>query len=190
MSIKSFLVLTALLIFALSLFAPLMAADEAAPKEEPAVATEKPAGPPAMEAPAAQPAPAPSAEEPAASPAMKTEQPAPSKAESASALHVEKMVICKEIQDRKLVGEATTFPGSVEKLFCQSLVQGAKEETTVHHVWYWNNQKMADIPLNIRTSSFNTYSSKKILAQWKGAWRVDLLGPQGDVLSSASFTVE
>jgi hypothetical protein len=109
---------------------------------------------------------------------------------AASALTVGKAVICTDIMERNPVGEGTLFPASVEKLYCHSLILGAEEETTIHHVWYWENQQMADIALDIRSPRFRTNSSKRILSEWKGTWRVELIGPDGEILDTVAFNVE
>ncbi len=128
-----------------------------------------------------------SAEAPAAVPSMETAEPS---ASTASTLSVGKAVISTDIVERDPVGEGTIFPASVEKLYCHSLILGADEETTIHHVWYWGNQQMADITLDIRSPRFRTYSSKRILSEWKGTWRVELTGPDGEIMATAAFNVE
>ncbi|MCX5752763.1 MAG: DUF2914 domain-containing protein, partial [Candidatus Krumholzibacteria bacterium] len=40
------------------------------------------------------------------------------------------------------------------------------------------------------SASWRTWSSKKILPEWQGTWRVDVLAPDGEVLKSGSFAVK
>ncbi len=156
--------------------APAQAASPEAPAAEPPAEVEEPA--PAQEPTEAAPPP----EE--AEPEQAAEQPA------ATGLTATKMVICTSVEDRTPVGEGTSFSGSVGKLHCFSVIEGAKEETTVHHIWYRGDQKMADIPLAVRSSHFRTHSSKTILPEWTGAWRVELVTDAGEVLAKADFTIE
>lgn len=180
-----------LLILSLCLILPVMAEDEGMPQPEPqaeVTAPEVPSAPaenaveaPAQELPQAQP----ESKEPAVQAEMDTEAPPPE-----SGLRVGKMVVCIDIQEREPVGAGTMFPATTGQVYCHSLILGAEEETIIHHVWYWNDQKMADVPLTVRSQRFRTYSSKKILPQWKGAWRVELTGPDGALLSTAAFNIE
>jgi hypothetical protein len=103
---------------------------------------------------------------------------------------VAKAVICTGVQDRAPVGEGTLFPSTVGKIYCYSLILLPEGETTIHHIWYWEDNRMADVPLTVRAPRFRTYSSKQILPQWKGAWRVELTGPDGKVLATTAFTIE
>lgn len=105
-------------------------------------------------------------------------------------LRVEKTVIAVEIHNRDPFGVATVFPGGAGHLYCHSLVLGAGEATEIHHVWFWGEQKMADVPLAVRPGRYRTYSSKRLLPQWTGEWRVEVRGPAGELLSTAAFNVE
>lgn len=174
MSIRSLSRLCAFLFVLLSLCSPLLAADQALPHEE-IGNMEEPVTPPALERPATPPPPA---QTPL--PVMKP----------TTTLSVGSMVICRGIQDRTPLAPGTLFTGDVGKLYCQSLILGAEEETAIHHVWYWKEQKMADVILTVRSLRFRTHSSKKILPHWTGPWRVELQGPNGEILSTAAFNVE
>lgn len=158
-----------LAVFSVSLLLMLCAASLVAAQE--GITPE--AAPPAMEQPASQP----------------SMEKAPAEAPTA-AFSAGKMAVCTGIEERECVGEGTLFESGVGKLYCYSLVLGAEEETVVHHVWYWNEEKIADVPLVVRSPRFMTYSSKNILPEWKGAWRVELVGPDGEIISTAAFDVE
>jgi hypothetical protein len=196
MSIKLLSGSMMLLILSLFISSPVMAAEEELPRMNPESMETAPASP---SAPAEEAVEAPAPDAPPASP--EEEEPAvqsddesavtPSPIEKdATGLHVEKMVICIDIQDREPVGEGTIFPATTGQVYCHSRILGAEAETTIHHVWYWNDQKMADVPLTVRSRSYRTHSSKKILPQWKGSWRVELTGPDGEILDTAAFNIE
>jgi hypothetical protein len=154
--------------------------------EVPSAPAEKAVGTPAPDAPKALP----EMKEPAVQTETETAVSPPPMEKPESGLHIGKMVICIDIQDREPVGIGTIFPDTTGQVYCHSLILGATEETLIHHVWYWNDQKMADVPLTVRSQRFRTYSSKKILPEWKGAWRVELTGPDGELLSTAAFNIE
>ena len=43
--------------------------------------------------------------------------------------------------------------------------------------------------LRVAGTNWRTWSSKNIDPMWTGSWRVDIVGPDGEVLQSVSFTV-
>ena len=51
------------------------------------------------------------------------------------------------------------------------------------------DEEMGRIPLRVAGSNWRTWSSKNIEPNWTGVWRVDIVGPDGTVLESVSFTV-
>ncbi len=104
-------------------------------------------------------------------------------------LRAENVVIARGVEARNPVGVGTAFAGDVGQLVCHSVILGAEGETTIHHVWYWNDQKMADVPLAIRSPRFRTHSSKRILPHWTGPWRVEVVSSDGEMLEMTEFVV-
>lgn len=104
-----------------------------------------------------------------------------------SDLTVEKMIICTDIENMLPVGESTQFFESVERLYCYTRINGAADTLEVTHVWFFGDEEKARVPLTIKSASWRTWSSKKMLDGWAGVWRVDILGPDGEVLLSREF---
>ena len=102
-------------------------------------------------------------------------------------LTVEKMIFCTGIEDRLPVGESTQFFESVERIYCYTRINGATDTLLVTHVWFFGDEEKARVPLTIKSASWRTWSSKKMLDVWAGVWRVDILGPDGEVLLSREF---
>lgn len=102
-------------------------------------------------------------------------------------LTVEKMIICTGIEDMLPVGESTQFFESVERIYCYTRISGATDTLDVTHVWFFGDEEKARVPLTIKSASWRTWSSKKMLDGWAGVWRVDVLGPDGEVLLSREF---
>jgi hypothetical protein len=69
-------------------------------------------------------------------------------------------------------------------------VAGAADTTAITQVWYYNDREIARVELAVKSASWRTWSSKKILPEWQGIWRVDVLSPDGEVLRSGSFAVK
>jgi len=110
--------------------------------------------------------------------------------QTAVKMEVVEMMICTGVQDRVPVGTDTMFLKTVGQLFCYTKVTGAGESAKLSHVWYHNDQEMARVDLNVMADTWRTWSSKKIVEEWIGSWRVDVVSESGEVLKSMAFTVQ
>ena len=111
-------------------------------------------------------------------------------AQETSGVKVEEMVFCTAVQERSPSGADTAFASTVENVCCFVRVTGAVDTTSITHVWYYQDQEMARVELAVKASSWRTWSSKKILPEWQGLWRVDVLSPAGEVLRSGTFAIK
>lgn len=103
---------------------------------------------------------------------------------------VTEAVICKGIQDREPVDAGDMFSSDAGKLYCFTRTS-AVEKTAIQHVWYLEGEKRAEVSLTIGASpSWRTSSSKIIRPVDTGNWKVDILGPDGEILKTVSFVVE
>ncbi len=102
-------------------------------------------------------------------------------------IRAENMVICAAIRDRTPVGVADTLPSDISTVYCFTRIVGATDTTSVRHVWYYGDRRMAIVRLPVRSSSWRTWSSKKVLPQWKGNWRVEILTPDSSVVATKRF---
>lgn len=93
-------------------------------------------------------------------------------------------------ENRVLTGEGTVFPAGTDRIYCRMHIIGATAPTTVTHAWYREGKTMAQVELNVGSSNWRTWSSKRLLPSWTGFWEVKVLDPSGKVLASSSFTVE
>ena len=93
-------------------------------------------------------------------------------------------------ESRELVGETTTFSAGIERIVCLTLILGMEAPNSVTHVWYRDGKTMARVDLNVASSSWRTWSSKKLLPSWTGHWEVKVLDSDGRVLGSADFDVK
>jgi hypothetical protein len=105
-------------------------------------------------------------------------------------VRIEEAMFCTGVKDRVPVGVAASFPASVGKVFFFTRVLGAKKPTTVTHVWYWNEKKMAEIPLEVRSENWRTWSSKLIQTNGTGSWAVKVLDESGDVVITRDFQIQ
>jgi hypothetical protein len=97
--------------------------------------------------------------------------------------------ICKDVVDREPVDSGNSFTADVGKLYCFTKIMGAESPTHVTHVWYFDGTERARVDLAVNAASWRTFSSKIIQAHELGAWRVDVLDADGNVLKSLDFEV-
>ncbi len=105
-------------------------------------------------------------------------------------LAVDESAIALDVIDRMPVGSDSTFTAGVERLFCWTRVSGVEAAATLHHVWIWNDQEMADVVLNVGGSPWRTFSNKAIMSDWTGDWRVEIRDDTGNVIETIRFTVQ
>ena len=105
-------------------------------------------------------------------------------------LSVEESAIALDVIDRMPVGSDSSFVASVGLVYCWTRVAGAEGEVAIHHVWFHGDQEMADIELRIGGSPWRTWSSKAIVPEWTGAWRVEVRDSAGNVIETIRFTVQ
>jgi len=104
-------------------------------------------------------------------------------------LAVAEAVITTGVQDRQPVDNVTTVPTDVGTVYCWTRITGAEGEIQLEHVWYKGDVEMARVSLRVAGSNWRTWTSKNIEPIWTGDWHVDIVGPDGTVLDSVSFTV-
>jgi len=105
-------------------------------------------------------------------------------------LDVARMAICTAVEEREPVGADSVFVSESERLFCFTELRGARDSTSVTHVWLYDGKKMAEVTLPVKSMRWRTWSSKKLVPAWKGDWMVKVLGAEGEVLAEKAFTIE
>ncbi len=105
-------------------------------------------------------------------------------------LEVQQVVIARGVEDRRPVGEATSFPADVGQLICFTKILGASEETSVEHIWFHEGTERARVRLTVRSPAWRTWSSKQIQTSWTGDWKVEIRDSAGNLLDKLRFRVE
>jgi Protein of unknown function (DUF2914) len=105
-------------------------------------------------------------------------------------LTVEEMVFCAAVQDRQPTGVDTAFANTVDRVYCFVKITGAPDTTAISHVWYYGDKEMARTELQVKSQTWRTWSSKRIVPEWEGRWRVDVVSSSGTVLRSGEFIIK
>jgi hypothetical protein len=110
-----------------------------------------------------------------------------------SGLAVLRAYICKGIDESEPTEAGKSFipaADGVLRLCCFSEVGGSARPDTVFHVWYWGDREMARVSLRVEGARWRTWSAKRIIDEWRGDWRVDIVDRDGFVLTRLRFSVE
>ena len=105
-------------------------------------------------------------------------------------LGISEAAIATAIEDLVPQGVSETFQSDVGKLYAFTRVSGAEGEEIIKHMWFYKDKLMTEIQLSVKSASWRTYSSKKILPQWTGQWKVEILDEDGRVLKTLQFMIE
>ena len=105
-----------------------------------------------------------------------------------SGMRVVMDVLATAVENRQPVEATAPIQSGVGELFYFTEVHGGPG--SIQHVWIWQGRTMATVPLEVRSSRFRTWSSKRIQPDWTGQWRVEARTADGKVLSFKEFVVE
>ena len=108
---------------------------------------------------------------------------------AAQSLEVTVAEVATEIVDRMPEDPGTMFAADVERLYFFTRVLGAEAGTQIQHVWYHGDEERARVSLNLGGPNWRTWSSKTIVPEWTGSWRVEVQTADGTVLETVSFTI-
>ena len=103
---------------------------------------------------------------------------------------VKEGVIATTVENRLPHGVGTQFSATVGMLYCFTTLSGTGEDTSISHTWYYQDKKMAEVVLPVRSILWRTWSSKKIMPEWKGDWKVVITAEDGNLLTTIPFTIE
>ena len=105
-------------------------------------------------------------------------------------LKIEELVFCTAIDERQPSGVDTVFVDTVKQVYCFTRITGATDTTSISHVWYYKDEEKAVVNLSVRSTSWRTWSSKTILKEWDGEWRVDVVTLEGAIIKSKEFIIK
>ena len=103
------------------------------------------------------------------------------------AIEVHDILITTAIIDREPVDSVEVFPRKSGKLFCFTRITGVDEPTVVRHVWYREEQLMSRTVLPVNSPDWRTWSSRQLLEDLPGAWRIEIQDVDGNVLREINF---
>lgn len=106
----------------------------------------------------------------------------------ASNLVVNKAVVALNVNNLEPENVADSFPAEVHRLYCFTQIKGANGPEEIQHRWYYKDELMGTVSLQINSGNFRTYSSKYIPEEMKGDWRVSIVSSKDEsILKTIRF---
>ena len=97
--------------------------------------------------------------------------------------------MCTGVAERMPVDSVSDFPVGTEQVYLWCHVTGATDSTSITMVWSNEGEERATVEFPVKSPSWRTWGSKKLLSSWTGNWGVKILDSQGEILKAVNFTV-
>ena len=111
-------------------------------------------------------------------------------AQSKENIKVENIAICTSIENRQPIGIDSVFNADAGQLCCYTKLTSQTDMSKISHVWFYQDKQMTKIDLVMKAKTWRTWSTKTILPDWKGDWRVEVQDSTGNVITSTSFKIK
>jgi Protein of unknown function (DUF2914) len=111
-------------------------------------------------------------------------------AQSQANIKAENIAICTSVENRQPKGTDSVFAADAGQLYCYTKLVSETDMSKVSHVWFYQDKQMSKIDLTMKAKTWRTWSSKTILPDWKGDWRVEVQDAEGTVISRISFKIK
>jgi Protein of unknown function (DUF2914) len=85
---------------------------------------------------------------------------------------------------------ATRYPSTVGTVTFWTRLSGGAPGRWVEHVWFHGNKEIARVRQKVEGPTWRTWTRKRIMPEWTGDWRVEVLAEDGTVLAERFFTIE
>jgi cytoskeletal protein RodZ len=125
------------------------------------------------------------------SPLPFVETPAADPSQVEAALTLLKASVCTKIKDHMPNGSGNRFPWSTNRIYVWSMVAAKHPPSKVRHIYYFKNEKVSNVVLDVHSDRWRTWSYKSIADEsYKGPWRVDIATMDGQVLRRLYFNID
>jgi len=98
-------------------------------------------------------------------------------------------VMCEEIKNRKPVNKTVVFSLAARKAICFTSFSKVPEKVIIFHNWYKYDKLIAKVRLRLTPPQWSSFSSIPLKEKDKGPWRVEVIDPEGKLLSVLRFSV-
>lgn len=102
---------------------------------------------------------------------------------------VSRIVMTNGIEKREPINSAVVFDKDVGRVYCYTEIETDKYPTEVTHIWIYDKNIEAEIKLPVKSPKWRTFSSKAILDNWSGDWKVEVYSEKGKLIDSIDFKI-
>lgn len=132
------------------------------------------------------PPPAPSQPDTAAAPATAPPATTDAAPPAAQSEHVKRAVFTSGVVDREPSDELSSIGTEATQVFFFTEIVGM-EGATVKHRWIFGGETIAEVPFAIGGPRWRVYSSKTLMPDLQGTWKVEVVDDAGNVLAERSI---
>lgn len=97
--------------------------------------------------------------------------------------------MCEAVTNLVPVNPAVVFSISGQSVCCYSAFDPVPEKTIVYHKWYRKDRLSTTQSLSLDPPRWNTFSSIQLREADKGPWRVEIIGPKGQIMKILRFSI-
>lgn len=102
---------------------------------------------------------------------------------------VSRAQFCTGIADHEPVDNPESIEVGLQTLyFFNEILNGADQ--TIHHRWYYNDVRIADVPLKIGADRWRTWSTKQVWHLAPGTIKVEILDAAENVLAEKEIALQ
>ncbi len=106
--------------------------------------------------------------------------------ESASSEHVARALFTSEVQNREPTDSITSLSNDKNKIYFYSDLTRLGGQTVTHR-WEYQGKTMSEVKFNVGGPRWRVWSSKTLLPQWTGEWRVLIIDGSGNKVGEGTF---
>jgi hypothetical protein len=106
--------------------------------------------------------------------------------ESVSSEHVARALFTSEVQNREPTDTITSLSNDKTKIYFYSELIGLGGQTVTHR-WEYQGKTMGEVKFNVGGPRWRVWSSKTLLPQWTGEWRVSIIDGAGNKVGEGTF---
>lgn len=100
---------------------------------------------------------------------------------------VARAVVTSAVTDREPADELTQVAAGGENVFFFTELRGMEGQTVTHR-WSQGGEVRAEVAFEVRGQRWRVFSSKQLMPEWSGEWKVEVVDAGGNVLSERGFT--
>lgn len=100
---------------------------------------------------------------------------------------VARAIITSDVENHEPVDKLTNLTNETNKVYYFTELDNMQGQTVTHR-WEYNGKVMAEVPFEIGGPRWRVFSSKNLLPEWTGEWKVSVVAADGGTLATNTFT--